>query len=250
MAGPGTWVFDPSDNAITGGTAVNGIAYQVTFRYTNAEGCSDEKSRPITVFASNANDPCPGTLKDHRDGKSYPVFATGTGVNARCWMAANLNFGTLITDNSVSADNCVWEKYCPGNTESNCMASGGFYQWDEILEYQESSAFQDICPPGWHIPTPFEWELLIEANQGNALAGSYLKDLQVPDGFAGELHGVRYLNSVWAYTSGQTTGTMYWTSSGLPGKRALAHGLNLQNPSVSWYEASRANAFSIRCVRN
>ncbi|MCX6266711.1 MAG: hypothetical protein NTW16_05050, partial [Bacteroidetes bacterium] len=127
---------------------------------------------------------------------------------------------------------------------------GGHYQWNEIMEYVDNNAFQDICPPGWHVATSDDWDHLISVFSGNGIAGSSLQDLQSTSGFHGILGGICYLNNTWAFTSGTPTGAMYWTSNILPDGRAIARGLNSINPSVSFYPSSGANAFSVRCVRN
>jgi uncharacterized protein (TIGR02145 family) len=204
----------------------------------------------VTVFASGSNDPCPGILKDYRDDSSYPTFLSGGGGTARCWMAANLNFGSVVNDKLVQSDNCLYEKYCPQNLETQCAATGGFYQWGEIMEYNETNLCQDLCPPGWHLPSAAEWNQLIDDFGGPGFAGGTLKDPLLPNSFSGLLSGIYYFNSQWAFSSGSVTGTMFWTSDALPGLRAGAHGLNYFNPSVSTYSPSHANALSVRCIRN
>ena len=150
----------------------------------------------------------------------------------------------------AQTEDCVNEKYCKDNIDAQCTIYGGYYQWGEIMEYSESSSFQDICPAGWHIATSGEWDQLIQANMGNGVAGGFLKDNFSPTGFHGIPGGIFYLNDTWAFTSGMLAATMYWTSDGLTGGYAIARGLNSINPSVSFYASSRANALSVRCVRN
>lgn len=246
LAGAGKYVFDPSDNGVTGGTQTVGVPHTVNYRYTNSEGCFDEKSITVNVFASNGALPCPGTVKDQRTGDQYPVFFAGS----RCWMASNLNFGTAVPYSSLQTDNCEPEKYCPGNDAAKCALYGGFYQWSEIMAYEDAPGYQDICPPGWHIPTPSEWDLLIAAYSGNGLAGSFLADQNDPAGFLSLPGGIGYLNNQWSFSSGPVTGAMYWTSSPVPPDRATARGINGINSGVSLYSSARANAFPVRCVRN
>lgn len=250
MEAPGIWTFNPGDAGVSSGTSTTAASNAVTFRYTNEEGCYDEKNLSIRVFASNATDPCPGTIRDVRDGKVYRTFQAGTGVNSRCWMGENLNFGDFTDDNLPQSDNCLDEKYCSGNQSAGCNSTGGYYQWEEVTAYAETPAYQDLCPPGWHLPSGTEWEYLVNANQGAGVAGGYLKDPMLPDHFNGLLAGIYYQNARWSFQSGAGAGDMYWTSDLLPGGKALARGLNFSNLSVSSYPASRAHAFSVRCVRN
>jgi uncharacterized protein (TIGR02145 family) len=250
MVSPGVFVFDPANGSVSGGSPVAGIGYPITYRYTNSFGCSDAKASVISVYASNASDPCPGILTDHRDGRVYPTFMTGTVPNARCWMASNLDYGSYTDQSTVQKDDCVSEKYCENNLSGQCAIYGGLYQWGEIMEYSDNSTFQDLCPAGWHIATSGEWDQLISNSMGDGIAGRVLKDLYNPSGFQGILGGIYYMNSSWSFTSGPVMGMMYWTSGELPEGRAIARGLNSMNPSVSLYPSSRANALSVRCVRN
>ena len=250
MTSPGNYIFDPASSAVTGGSAVIGNDYSITYNYTNIQGCSDEQSITIAVFASNANTACPGTLKDYRDDRIYPTFLAGTGANTRCWMAANLNYGDYTNQSQLQTDNCILEKYCKDNLEAQCARSGGYYQWDEIMEYQEISTNQDLCPPGWHLPSSAEWDALILALEGNAIAGGYLKDPNIQDGFNGLLEGILYQNKSWSFGSDPVTATMFWTSESLNPSTAVARGLNNFNYSVSYYPAFKANAFPVRCARD
>ncbi len=97
--------------------------------------------------ATVANVPDVNTLTDIRDGKTYPAVKIGD----QCWMGKNLNYGTI---NST--------KYCYNNQESNCDQYGGMYTWYMAMNNVPASTtgVQGICPSGWHIPTPAEWNAL------------------------------------------------------------------------------------------
>ncbi len=244
---PGVYVFDPANSSVVAGSTTTGSDYSITYRYTNVYNCIDEKIKTISVFASNANDPCPGTVKDYRDDQIYPTFLTGT---MKCWTAANLNYGTLTNGMTSQTDNCLQEKYCRNNSAAQCSLWGGYYQWGELMQYQELSVYQDICPPGWHVPSATDWDNLITDYLGNGIAGGALKDTNNTVGFQGRLKGMLYLNYTWPFSSGLNEGTMYWTATAISSDYATARGLNIFNPSVSYYPSSRANAFAVRCLRN
>jgi uncharacterized protein (TIGR02145 family) len=59
-----------------------------------------------------------------------------------------------------------------------------------------------------------------------------------------------YLNNFWAFTSGDPNVAMFWTSTTSGAYRAVARGMNSHNYSVSFYTSLRANAFSVRCVKD
>lgn len=96
---------------------------------------------------------CGDPLIDPRDGQSYATLQVGD----QCWMAENLNIGTLINGTSIQGNNGIIEKYCFGNSEANCIEYGGLYQWNEMMGYTIIPGAQGICPDGWHVPTDAEW---------------------------------------------------------------------------------------------
>ncbi len=246
---PDIFIFDPADNNVTGGGSA-GMGYTITYRYTNMFNCSDEKPMNITVYGSNANTPCPGTVKDVRDNKIYPIFSVGAGVNFRCWTSINLNYGNFIDQTVIPSDNCLPEKLCRSNQSGQCTSYGGYYHWDEIMQYQQGTYYQDLCMPGWHVSTVDDWQILIGQYLGNGQAGNFLKDTTASNNFDGLLNGVEYLNNTWSHLSAADQGTMYWTSQSNSPNSATARGLTKNSSGVSVYESSRANAFSVRCVRN
>ena len=99
---------------------------------------------------------CGNNITDIRDNKVYPTVQIGS----QCWMASNLNFGTIIASTQDQRDNCVSEKYCYNDNPINCTNQGGLYQWDELMQYDNTPADQGFCPPAWHIPTENDWNTL------------------------------------------------------------------------------------------
>ena len=96
---------------------------------------------------------CGDAYTDTRDAQSYTTIQIGT----QCWMAENLNIGTMINGGSDPTNNSTIEKYCYDNNTSNCDVYGGLYQWNEMMEYVTTEGVQGICPTGWHLPTDAEW---------------------------------------------------------------------------------------------
>ena len=236
-SGPGvnslTGYFNPS----VAGTGVKPISYT----YQNQSLCSDVKTRSILVQTSPSFT-CGQTLTDIRDGKTYPTVLLGT----QCWMRANLNYGSFIAGTLSQTDNCQVEKYCYNDDASNCTVYGGLYQWDELMQYQSTVPLQGLCPPGWHIPTQAEWMVLFTWYQEQALAAKPLQDTIIA-GFRAKESGVIYSNFSWSFKG---FATIFWTSTSSGTIKALSHGMNLQDFSVSDYYANRSNAFAVRCVKD
>jgi uncharacterized protein (TIGR02145 family) len=236
-SGPGvnslTGIFTPS----TSGTGTKTI----TYTYTNVSSCSAFKTIHIIV-QSTAVFSCGNTFNDIRDGKTYPTVQIGT----QCWMAANLNYGTVLVSTQDQRDNCLFEKYCYNDNPANCTNLGALYQWDEMMQYDNTAADQGFCPPGWHIPTENDWNTLFANYINNAFAGNPLK-YSGYSGFNALLSGENYFNKSWNY---QGFATFFWSSTSHSPTQAWAHGMNEEDPSVSLYPASRENAFSVRCIHD
>ncbi len=239
----------PGVNSITGmfDPALAGAGIKtLTYAYTNVYSCSNSLTFLIHVYTSVVFI-CGNSLLDIRDGQFYPTFIL---PNGKCWMAANLNYGTSIPGTLIQSDNCLPEKYCWQNNSLNCSVYGGMYQWDELMHYQSAERVQGLCPPGWHIPTSLEWEELVNFYNGNSLAGSPLKDLLLQNGFNGLPGGMYYLNNTWSFGTGSFNGSMYWTSTLFSPTQGVARALNQLSPSVSSYYSSRVNAFNLRCLKD
>ncbi|MCX6306297.1 MAG: hypothetical protein NT040_15135 [Bacteroidetes bacterium] len=221
----------------------------VTYTYTDVNACiNTSPSVPVAVIAGSNLLNCPATFRDSRDQQLYSALTIG----GRCWMRTNLNYPLQKTsDLQPQSDNCSPEKYC-ASTDANCTSYGGLYQWDELMQYQVPAVGQNIqglCPPEWHVPTAVEWQDLINVYQGNGIAAGSLKN-PLPSGFSAVLNGIYYLNTTWSFTDASSMkATMFWTSS-LAGGKPVARGLNVPNPSVSYYESSKANSFPVRCVKD
>jgi uncharacterized protein (TIGR02145 family) len=110
----------------------------------------------------------------------------------------------------------------------------------------DTPGLQGLCPPGWHIPSETEWQTLFSNWTNNAFAGAPLK-YSGYSGFNALLPGVRHLSVQWDY---QDVATFFWSSSSYGPMKAWSHGINDYDPSVAAYPAIRANAFSVRCLKD
>ena len=156
-------------------------------------------------------------------------------------MAANLNYGTEIPHTAPQRDNCIPEKY---TRPTSYVPHPTFYQWDELMRYEETQQIQGLCPPAWHVPSEVDWNILFTNWTNNAFAGAPLK-YSGYSGFNALLFGVEHFNRSWNFID---FATMFWSSTPHGPWKAWAHGMNEQNYSVSYYPSYRANAFSVRCI--
>lgn len=92
----------------------------------------------------------------YKDGDFIPVV----DIAGKTWMARNAVFGTKITTGQQT-DNGKPEYFAFNDT-----LYGGYYKWDEAMNYNTMAGSQGICPSGWHVPTLDEFASLVQANLG------------------------------------------------------------------------------------
>lgn len=228
--------IDPLAGTFNPGVAGSGI-HVITFSYTNSDLCSASAHSHITVLPYSPGH-CGLPFTDIRDNQTYPTVQIGN----QCWMASNLNYGTVIPFPVSQRDNCVAEKYqfTVGSHQSSV------YQWDELMTYADQEQIQGLCPPGWHIPSESDWEQLFSFFQGNAFAGSPLI-YSGSSGFNALLSGTSFFNQGWFLTN---FATFFWSSTAHGPDKAWGHGMNDTCSSVSNYPSYRPNAFSVRCLED
>ena len=110
----------------------------------------------ILIYPGPTSFTCGNPFTDQRDGQAYNTVQIGD----QCWMAENLNIGYMINGTEEMTDNGVIEKYCYDDNPANCDEYGGFYQWNEMIQYMSATGLQGICPEGWRIPSDDEWKIL------------------------------------------------------------------------------------------
>lgn len=112
-----------------------------------------------------------GTMVDSRDNREYKTI----GIKSQIWMAENLNYA-----DSLNYPSMLKRNWCMDDVD-NCAKFGRYYSWTAIIDsvslaqngivcsedtelcFLGSDVIQGICPVGWHLPTPEEWETLFVA---------------------------------------------------------------------------------------
>ncbi|HOW24784.1 MAG TPA: FISUMP domain-containing protein [Bacteroidales bacterium] len=228
-----------------------------------------------TVLISFSGGPfiCGTPLIDPRDGQSYPTVQIGV----LCWMAANLNIGTMITSNQsgqMQTNNGIIEKYCYGNTPAQCDVYGGLYEWDEAMQYVTDEGTQGICPEGWHIPTDEDWQLLegtVDSqypvgdpewddmlfrgfDAGGNLKETGFEHWSGPNLGATNSSGFTALPGGYRNPNSQFYGTesigYFWSSTLITPTEALNRRLYWDNTMIGRFGAVKATGYTIRCLLN
>ncbi|MBL0225105.1 MAG: hypothetical protein IPQ16_05860 [Geobacteraceae bacterium] len=202
-------------------------------------------------------------------GDNYPTVQIGT----QCWLAKNLNTGTMIPIISGQGASCSSvQKYCYNDTASSCTTYGGLYTWNQAMCGAQIEGSQGICPAGWHIPSDPEYVALTnflgpggcstyrssDSNFCGAPAGDRMKadglcQGRIPcgdTGFNGLLGGSSYGTTYY----GVGEHTIFWTSSISPyiNPEAWRSGLSLDQGGVDstywWSDFPRGR--TIRCLKD
>jgi uncharacterized protein (TIGR02145 family) len=198
----------------------------------------------IIIFGSALN--C-GTV--NYSGRIYSTVIIGT----QCWLRENIDVGTMIPEMQYSADNGVIEKYCYNNNPNNCNIYGGFYEWNEAMQYVSTQGTRGICPDGWHIPTVSEFETLKATvnNDGNALKavgqGTGSGAGTNTSGFSALLTGFGGGGSSFCCLGDLT---YFWSSTEGSTYYAYHIELNAFDNSIGPYQAFKFGCFSIRCLKD
>jgi uncharacterized protein (TIGR02145 family) len=210
-----------------------------------------------------------GTMMDPRDGQIYRTVK----IMDQWWMAESLNYGTMIEGSVAATDNSIHEKYCYENNPALCGFYGAIYDWMELMDYDTTQGNQGLCPPGWHVPTDYEWKIL-ETNLGmswqqangtgggrgaNVLPQGVGTQLKVGGiaGFEAMLSGLMYnLSGNFGGTSGSIPSGWYWTSTNIgPAswdgyKVMLRIFYRTDNGNYRGHDNSAMNSMSVRCVKD
>ena len=193
------------------------------------------------------------------EGQTYATVEIGT----QCWFAENLNVGTEISGvTEPTSGDAIIQKWCYGDLTSNCDTYGGFYNWNEMMDYTTAEGAQGICPSGWHIPTDAEQHTLDDYLATGACnpdrfvwdcdpAGTLMSDYTLnginASGFSALLAGYRGTDGSFYY---QGTYTNFWSSSENTSVYGRLRILSSTNSMVFRYSYGKTDGFSVRCLQD
>ena len=145
-------------------------------------------------------------------------------IHGHVWMAQNLNFKTP-------------KSKCYDGKETNCDKYGRLYSWDEAMT---------ACPQGWHLPNDAEWSDLINYYGGIWKAGAALRHGE-HSGFDALMAG--YYDKKGFYGK-LDEGTYFWSSTEINDNYASFKGIYKTADNVGTYTYTKADGFSVRCIKD
>lgn len=171
---------------------------------------------------------------DSRDGQRYKTVRIGT----QTWMAENLNY-------NVSPGSWVYD-----NNPSNAAIYGRLYNWNTAKK---------VCPPGWHLPSDAEWNILITYLRTKGAPGNQMKEAGTsnwlaPNDGATNSSGFSALPGGDCNYKGQFfrkgNSAYFWSSSSGNLDHAWYRCLDNTSNSVSQDQQYIGQGYSIRCVKD
>jgi uncharacterized protein (TIGR02145 family) len=237
-------------------TTINDLGKYITYSVTPVASRGDTPGDEEQNFFIGPVTDCGLPITDGRDGKVYGTFM----VEQICWMKENLNVGERINSSVNQSNNNKIEKYCGNNLESNCAIYGGYYQWNEMMQYQPISvSFQGICPSGWEIPTIDAYNMLCNTLEVGSSCGGGFKETgttywSTPNTGATNSTGFSARGAGYTATSGTyavlETANFWTVDEYNPDPNAALYKQLRSNSSVIYEPvAAKTNGHSVRCIK-
>ena len=204
------------------------------------------------------------TMTDVRDGRTYRTVVIGS----QTWMAENLNYMYMV-------DGSVYGNWCYNDSARYCSVTGRLYTWAAAMDTAatgcglggecaaDTGRVQGVCPDGWHLPSPAEWDTLFAAAGvgGQSIAGTALRTASGWDvdengaaivgtdtvGFSALPSGSR---NIGAHSFGAGVEAYFWSSSENDASDACDMYLYYGEAFAIRTCNQKNNAFAVRCVRN
>ncbi len=159
---------------ITGNTySVQNLAHNTTYYWkvvaVNAQGVvTGSKTNWFITKPANGNET--GTFTDIRDGEIYQWVQ----INGLRWMTHNLAYKPQAKDGYLNYDyfnttGTTSKSYAALNNNSQNISKYGYlYNWEAALNFDSETDTgvnkQGVCPCGWRVATPADWQKLTPLN--------------------------------------------------------------------------------------
>ena len=223
--------------------------YTVELVVTNSYGTDKETMNDyisVNVGASTG-EPCPGIPTFTYEGQVYNTVLIGS----QCWMKENLSYA-------------AGNSWCYDNNSSNCDTYGRLYDWATIMNGEFTSneipsGVQGICPPGWHIPSDGEWDILINYLGGSTVAGGKMKEAgfthwyspntdatnesgftALPGGFRSSSSGFTNLGEI----------SWFWSCTNYSFYYGWSRVMDNVSSNVIRYGSGKDYGYSLRCIKD
>ncbi len=186
------------------------------------------------------------------------AFAQTVKIGEQVWMTKNLNVSKFRNGDYIPQAKTIEEWNLAGNNEKpawcyynnnveNGTKYGKLYNWYAVNDAR------GLAPAGYHIPTDYEWEDLVDYLGGEYTAGEKMKSKTGwiansgtnTNGFSFLPGGDRYYDGVF-WSIGEYG--FLWSSTVSSGNNAWGRYLYSYDGSVGSYSYSKTQGLSVRCL--
>lgn len=232
------------------------VTYLVNPRSARPDDTPSQTMLTTTTTTTTTPTPKGDTVTDI-DGNVYRTVQIGS----QTWMAENLrvtkyNEGEAIplVTSGYTWGNLRTAAYCYyKNDPSYNLTLGALYNWYTVETGR-------LAPPGWHVPTNEDWEILSEYLGGDAVTGGKLKKRGTahwlnPNTGATDQYGfTAYSSSTQNYDGYQFyvigDGCYFWSSIEYDASNAWVRQLICDSAALKSFNASKNYGRSIRLVKD
>ena len=115
-----------------------------------------------------------GTFTDSRDGQVYKWIKIGDQI----WMAENLAYLPSVSPPLEGSGKIPYYYVYDyiGTTVIDAKATNNYKTYGVLYNW---SAAKVACPIGWHLPSDYEWNILVNLSGGDTIAGGKLKEVGI-----------------------------------------------------------------------
>lgn len=200
-----------------------------------------------------------GTMTDERDGQTYGTVTIGE----QTWMAQNLKFAYMVGTNPRDSSSLCYKN----GLDKSCLDYGRYYTWASAMDSAgvwstdgkgcgikelctPTLPVQGVCPSGWHLPSNYEWNVLLRAvdhvamhlsggNWNSSFGTNKYRFGALPGGYKREGE-----NLIGDFVEGGSH-AYFWTSAGFYIRIYMGNTVSLNESSGDedrWY--------NVRCIKD
>ncbi|HLF35516.1 MAG TPA: FISUMP domain-containing protein [Cyclobacteriaceae bacterium] len=207
-----------------------------------------------------------GTFIDNRDNTEYSYIKIGQ----QYWMQENLAYLPAVSPpwDGSSTDPFYYVYGYESNDVTEAKNSGYYNAYGVLYNWQAAtngesgsddvpSDVQGVCPAGWHLPSIYEWDILVDYLGGDSIAGKKLKSESGwynngngdnSSGFTGLPASLRDAGDGDFDPDGEYG--LWWSSSEYSSDQAWGRNMNWSYDDITRGYYFKSVGLSIRCVKD
>ncbi|MBA7536103.1 hypothetical protein ES705_28365 [subsurface metagenome] len=174
---------------------------------------------------------------DPRDGQKYHTIKIGDQV----WMAENFAY---IPNDFPLKKYGIWVYGYEGNDMKEVKATENFKTYGCLYDW-ETANNKGICPPGWHLPSKEEFELLQKTVGGTGKHTHNNLIIGGTSGFNARFGGWRFSNGTF---NGKAVGVSFWSSTKGNVSGAWSYYLS-KDAGIDGFQY-KGLGFAVRCLKD